>query len=68
MHCGKVWFLVNRFNNVHVPHCRIYLCKQWTLLKTFTDHAEPVTGVRFGKNAAFIASVSLDRSLKYFGN
>ena len=47
---------------------RIYLCKQWNLLKTFTDHAGAVTGVRFGKNASFVASVSMDRSLKYFGS
>ena len=51
-----------------LPLYRIYLCKQWNLLKTFTDHSAAVTGVRFGRNASFVASVSMDRSLKYFGN
>ena len=69
---------------------RIYLCKQWHQLKTFsgenslqwfesnchlfyffvlyvTDHNGVVTGVRFGKNASFIASVGMDRTLKYYG-
>lgn len=31
------------------------------------DHTGLVTGVRFGKNASFVASVGMDRSLKYFG-
>jgi len=31
------------------------------------DHTGLVTGVRFGKNAGFVASVGMDRSLKYFG-
>lgn len=46
---------------------QIFLCKQWQLLKTFKDHPGQVTGVRFGKNASFIASVGMDRTLKYFG-
>ena len=36
-------------------------------LSIFTDHTGLVTGVRFGKNASFVASVAMDRSLKYFG-
>ena len=69
--------------------CRIYLCKQWHLLKAFTgmlvthlyycawfmsndillssEHTGLVTGVRFGRNASFVASVAMDRNLKYFG-
>ena len=31
------------------------------------DHTGLVTGVRFGRNASFIASVAMDRNLKYFG-
>ncbi|XP_065890470.1 pre-mRNA-processing factor 19-like [Dysidea avara] len=46
---------------------RVYLCKQWTLLKTLTDHSGVVTGVKFGQNASFLASVGMDRSLKYYG-
>lgn len=46
---------------------RVYLCKQWNLLKTFTDHTGLATGVRFGKNTSFLASVSMDRNLKYYG-
>ena len=37
------------------------------LLAFSTDHSGAVTGVKFGKNAAFIASVGMDRTLKYYG-
>lgn len=46
---------------------RIYMCKQWQEIKTFNDHTALATGVRFGYNGAFIASASMDRSLKIFG-
>lgn len=46
---------------------RIYLCKQWDNLKTFTDHTALATGVRFGQHAHFLASVSMDRTLKIYG-
>lgn len=46
---------------------RLYLCKQWDNLKTFTDHTALATGVRFGLHAHFIASVSMDRTLKIYG-
>ncbi|XP_076808740.1 pre-mRNA-processing factor 19-like [Clavelina lepadiformis] len=46
---------------------RVYLCKQWQELKTFTEHTGVATGVCFGKNARFIASSSMDRSLKFYG-
>ena len=46
---------------------RLYLCKQWQELKVFNDHTALATGVRFGQNANFIASASMDRSLKIFG-
>uniref|UniRef100_H2YDK7 Pre-mRNA-processing factor 19 n=1 Tax=Ciona savignyi TaxID=51511 RepID=H2YDK7_CIOSA len=45
---------------------RVYLCKQWQELKAFSDHTAVATGVRFGKNAKFLASSSMDRSLKFF--
>lgn len=45
---------------------KIYLCKQWQELKVFNDHTALATGVCFGQNATFVASVSMDRSLKIF--
>ncbi|KAL7293112.1 hypothetical protein TKK_0013265 [Trichogramma kaykai] len=47
---------------------RIYVCKQWVELKTFNDHTASVTSVRFGKNADFIASSSMDRTFKVYGS
>nr|CAB3265184.1 pre-mRNA-processing factor 19-like [Phallusia mammillata] len=46
---------------------KIYLCKQWQELKTFTEHSAMTTGVRFGQNARFLASTAMDRSLKFYG-
>jgi len=46
---------------------RAYLCKQWTELKVFNDHTAAATGVRFGRNASYIASTSMDRTLKLYG-
>ncbi|XP_076345668.1 pre-mRNA processing factor 19 [Tachypleus tridentatus] len=46
---------------------RLYLCKQWDNLKIFSDHTALATGVRFGRHAHFIASVSMDRTLKVYG-
>lgn len=46
---------------------RVYLCKQWQELKVFNDHTALATGVRFGHNSTFVASASMDRSLKIFG-
>ncbi|KAL5967423.1 Pre-mRNA-processing factor 19 [Taenia solium] len=46
---------------------RVYLCKQWDELATFTAHTSPATGVRFGPNAKSIISCSLDRSVKIYG-
>lgn len=45
---------------------RIFLCKQWQELKTFNDHTAMATGVRFGKNAQYLASTSMDRTLKLY--
>ncbi|KAL1141011.1 hypothetical protein AAG570_000937 [Ranatra chinensis] len=45
---------------------RVYLCKQWQELKVFNDHTALATGVRFGRNAQFIASTSMDRTLKLY--
>ncbi|XP_015516147.1 pre-mRNA-processing factor 19 [Neodiprion pinetum] len=46
---------------------RIYLCKQWQELKVLNDHTATATGVRFGKHAQYIASTSMDRTLKLYG-
>jgi len=47
---------------------RIYLCKQWQELRVFNDHTAMATGVRFGRQAQFIASASMDRTLKLYGH
>jgi len=46
---------------------RVYLCKQWQEVAVFNDHTALATGVRFGNNSTFLASASMDRSLKIFG-
>lgn len=46
---------------------RVYLCKQWQELKVFNDHTAMATGVRFGRHAQYIASTSMDRTLKLYG-
>ncbi|KAK0073564.1 hypothetical protein PV325_009544 [Microctonus aethiopoides] len=46
---------------------RVYLCKQWQELKVFNDHTAAATGVRFGKHSQYIASTSMDRTLKLYG-
>ena len=45
---------------------RIYLCKQWQDLKVFNDHTALATGVRFGRHAQYLASTSMDRTLKLY--
>ncbi|KAK3871605.1 hypothetical protein Pmani_013810 [Petrolisthes manimaculis] len=46
---------------------RVYLCKQWNDLRVFNDHTAMATGVRFGVNASYLASTSMDRTLKIYG-
>lgn len=58
---------------------RVYETKKWENLRVFTDHTKPdgkhglsdeigcVTDVKFGQNAAYIASTGLDRTLKIYG-
>jgi len=45
---------------------RVYQSKQWDLLKTFNDHTNLATGVRFGPNARTLISSSLDKTLKFY--
>jgi len=45
----------------------VYNAKTWDVVKTFEDaHASQVTDVKWGANAKFLASTSMDRSLKFF--
>lgn len=46
---------------------RVHLCKQWNELKVLSDHTAMATGVRFGGNSQFLASTSMDRTLKVYG-
>jgi len=46
---------------------RIYGCKTWNELIVFDNHTDVGTGIRFGGNMDFIASTSMDRSLKIYG-
>ena len=45
---------------------RVYLCKQWETLKVVGEHTAIATGVRFGQNATYLASTSMDRTLKIY--
>ena len=45
---------------------RVYRCKEWTDVATFVDHSAAVTGVRFGPNATFLVTSSMDRTVKTF--
>jgi len=45
---------------------RVYLCKQWDVLKVLSEHTAMATGVRFGERANYIGSTSMDRTLKIY--
>ncbi|CAF1459670.1 unnamed protein product [Rotaria magnacalcarata] len=45
---------------------RVYQAKQWDLIKSFNDHTALATGIRFGSDANYLASSSMDRSLKFY--
>ena len=63
---------------------RVYLCKQWDVLKvsyyaleacseikpfhfqSLSEHTAQATGVRFGERANYVASTSMDRTLKIY--
>jgi pre-mRNA-processing factor 19 len=45
----------------------VYHVKTWQLLKQLGDHTAGVTGVAFGADAKYLASSSMDRSMKVFG-
>lgn len=50
----------------YLSFARIYLTKQWGELCVFNDHTALATGVRFGQNAGYLVSASMDRSLKFY--
>lgn len=39
---------------------------EWQVVKTFEDHKAAVTGVQFAPDSSYLASTSMDRSLKIF--
>lgn len=47
---------------------RVFQCKQWNELLVMHDHTATATGVRFGDNARYIASTSMDRTLKIYSS
>jgi len=50
-------------HNVEVLHS-----KTWATVATFDGHTQPVTGIRFGANASFIASTGMDKSLRIYSS
>mgnify|MGYP001124971007 CR=1 FL=1 len=42
----------------------VYKSKSWDLIRSFDEHTAPVTGVAWGPDAKFLASSSMDRTLK----
>jgi len=46
---------------------RIFTSKPTDHLKTLADHIAEVTCVRWGKDAQFMVSTSMDRTLKFWG-
>ena len=45
----------------------VYLICPSSLPPSAADHTGVVNAVRFGKNAAFLVSAGMDRTLKFFG-
>ncbi|KAG4084521.1 PRP19/PSO4 pre-mRNA processing factor 19 [Neocallimastix lanati (nom. inval.)] len=46
---------------------RIYLIKQWTELCHLSGHSDNITSLCWGTNSKSIASVGMDRSLRFYG-
>lgn len=47
---------------------KVYVSKQWELIKIFADHTALATGMCFGEKAQFILSSGLDRTLKVYAS
>ena len=45
---------------------RIYCSEQWEILKLVREHTAIATGVRFGQHAKYLATTSMDRTLKIY--
>jgi pre-mRNA-processing factor 19 len=45
---------------------RVYASKTWNLLKTWSDHPKECTSIKFGIDAKFLVTGSLDRNLRVF--
>lgn len=46
---------------------KVYLGKTLNHIGTYGKHTKPVTDVKWGHNASFLVSTSMDRSLKSWG-
>ncbi|CAF0992216.1 unnamed protein product [Rotaria sp. Silwood1] len=64
--CDLVFDQSGMYLGVAGTDVRVYQAKQWDLLKVFNDHTAVATGIRFGSNANYLASSSMDRSLKFY--
>lgn len=50
------------------PDLRVYQSKSWEVLAALNSHSKDVMDVEWGANAAYLASVSKDRCLKFFSD
>nr|CAD2184215.1 unnamed protein product [Meloidogyne enterolobii] len=46
---------------------QIFQVKSWNKIYQFDGHTQGVTGINFGENAKFVASSSLDKTVRIFG-
>ncbi|CAB1099230.1 unnamed protein product [Ectocarpus sp. CCAP 1310/34] len=46
---------------------KVFAVKTWGELATYGDYGGSVTGVKFGKSASFLATSSMDRTLRFYG-
>ncbi|KAL7078803.1 hypothetical protein ACQ4LE_002456 [Meloidogyne hapla] len=46
---------------------QIFQVKSWNKIYQFDGHTQIVTGINFGENAKFVASSSLDKTVRIFG-
>jgi len=50
----------------HSTH--VYSTKNWSQVANFKNHTDVVTSMKFGKNAKFVVTTSLDRTMKIYSN
>jgi len=53
---------------VAAKQVKIFQGKTWQELFTGSDHSKEVTGIAFGKDAHYLASVSMDRHLNIWSS